>query len=249
MKKHIKKVVKWIKEQPIKGCITGSCMIGYFDNQDVDVFVYDEKSFNKILYAIEYNKDFQILDPLEKWKYDQYMTKNNDNFYKFGLITIKFTYNTCVDVNIILKKKCFNIFSVLETFDMDIIAKGYDIETKQFLDLSEKKGDKVVTWNKWNPVFYSSEVWQISRVLRQLERCFKYYKRGYNVDEVVKKYISLIEEIQNYTNIFSSESYTEQLKVRKDNTKIVKQICIKWLETHIITDEEIELLKLKIREI
>ena len=249
MKKHIKKVVKWIKEQPIKGCITGSCMIGYFDNQDVDVFVYDEKSFNKILYAMEYNKDFQILDPLEKWKYDQYMTKNNDNFYKFGLITIKFTYNTCVDVNIILKKKCFNIFSVLETFDMDIIAKGYDIETKQFLDLSEKRGDKVVTWNKWNPVFYSSEVWQISRVLRQLERCFKYYKRGYNVDEVVKKYISLIEEIQNYTNIFSSESYTEQLKVRKDNTKIVKQICIKWLETHVITDEQIELLKLKIREI
>lgn len=249
MKKHIKKVVKWIKEQPIKGCITGSCMIGYFDNQDVDVFVYDEKSFNKILYAMEYNKDFQILDPLEKWKYDQYMTKNNDNFYKFGLITIKFTYNTCVDVNIILKKRCFNIFSVLETFDMDIIAKGYDIGTKQYLDLSEKKGDKVVTWNKWNPVFYSSEVWQISRVLRQLERCFKYYKRGYNVDEVVKKYISLIEEIQNYTNIFSSESYTEQLKVRKDNTKIVKQICVKWLETHIITDEQIELLKLKIREI
>lgn len=249
MKKHIKKVVKWIKEQPIKGCITGSCMIGYFDNQDVDVFVYDEKSFNKILYAMEYNKDFQILDPLEKWKYDQYMTKDNDNFYKFGLITIKFTYNTCVDVNIILKKKCFNIFSVLETFDMDIIAKGYDIETKQFLDLSEKRGDKVVTWNKWNPVFYSSEVWQISRVLRQLGRCFKYYKRGYNVDEVVKKYISLIEEIQNYTNIFSSESYTEQLKVRKDNTKIVKQICIKWLETHVITDEQIELLKLKIREI
>ena len=249
MKKHIKKVVKWIKEQPIKGCITGSCMIGYFDNQDVDVFVYDEKSFNKILYAMEYNKDFQILDPLEKWKYDQYMTKNNDNFYKFSLITIKFTYNTCVDVNIILKKKCFNIFSVLETFDMDIIAKGYDIGTKQFLDLSEKKGNKVVTWNKWNPVFYSSEVWQISRVLRQLERCFKYYKRGYNVDEVVKKYISLIEEIQNYTNIFSSESYTEQLKVRKDNTKIVKQICVKWLETHVITDEQIELLKLKIREI
>ena len=249
MKKHIKKVIKWIKEQPIKGCITGSCMIGYFDNQDVDIFVYDEKSFNKILYAMEYNKDFQILDPLEKWKYDQYMTKNNDNFYKFGLITIKFTYNTCIDVNIILKKKCSNIFSVLETFDMDIIAKGYDIETKQFLDLSEKRGDKVVTWNKWNPVFYSSEVWQISRVLRQLERCFKYYKRGYNVDEVVKKYISLIEEIQNYTNIFSSESYTEQLKVRKDNTKIVKQICIKWLETHVITDEQIELLKLKIREI
>ena len=249
MKKHIKKVVKWIKEQPIQGCITGSCMIGYFDNQDVDVFVYDEKSFNKILYAMEYNKDFQILDPLEKWKYDQYMTKNNDNFYKFSLITIKFTYNTCVDVNIILKKKCFNIFSVLETFDMDIIAKGYDIGTKQYLDLSEKKGDKVVTWNKWNPVFYSSEVWQISRVLRQLERCFKYYKRGYNVDEVVKKYISLIEEIQNYTNIFSSESYTEQLKVRKDNTKIVKQICVKWLETHVITDEQIELLKLKIREI
>jgi hypothetical protein len=69
------------------------------------------------------------------------------------------------------------------------------------------------------------------------------------VDDVVKKYIKIINIIQNYENIFSSKNFDESLKVKKKNTKIIKQICKVWLETHEITDEQIELLKIKIREI
>lgn len=248
MKEQINNVIEWLKEQPIKGCITGSCLLDYFEGQDVDIFVYDEKSFTKLLFAMHHNPMFTILDPIEKWKFQQYIDKNQDNFYKFGLVTIKFTYNTCIPVNIIVKKNCRDIFSVMSSFDMDIIAKGYDIETKQYLNLSENL-DKKATWNKWNTAFYSSEIWQISRILRQLERCFKYYKRGYDVDEVVKKYIELIGKLQDFTNIFDSENFTEKLKITKDNTAIVKQICELWLETHEITDEQIELLKIKTKEI
>jgi hypothetical protein len=249
MEKNIKLVIEWLKEQPIRGCITGSCLLGYFEGQDVDIFVYDEKSFNKLLFAMFHDKMFQILDPLEKWKFEKYIDSPYDDFYKRGLITIKFTYNTVIPVNIILKKKCSNIFSVLSTFDIDIIAKGYDIETKQYLDLSENKDTKVATWNKWNTAFYNPELWKINKLLRQLERVFKYHKRGYNTDAVVLKYLELIERIQNLQDIFNSNNYTERLEINKKNTQIIKQICEVWLKTHEITDKQLELLKIKIKEI
>ena len=249
MKEHIDSAIAFLKEQPIKGCITGSCLLGYFEGQDIDTFCYDEKSFTKLLFAMHHNNMFQILDPLEQWKFDQYIDKNYDNYAKMGLVTIKFTYNTCIPINIILKKKATDIFSVLSSFDMDIICKGYDIETKQFLDLSENGDTKVATWNKWNTAFYTSEVWQINKILRQLERVFKYHKRGYNMDALVLKYIDLIDKIQIFTDIFTSLNYSEKLKINKSNTKILRQICVVWLETHEITEAQLELLHTKIKEI
>lgn len=249
MKEHIDYIVEYLKKQPIKGCITGSCLLGYFDNQDVDLFVYDEKSFAKILFNLQYNSSFLILDPLEQWKLDQYLNKESNNKSKFGITTIKFVYNTCVPVNIILKKNCTNIFSVISSFDMDIICKGYDIETRQYLDLSEKLPDNQATWNKWNTNFYDPELWQIGRILRQLERVIKYYKRGYNTDPVCLKYIELIDEVQKFQDIFNSDNFSEGLKIRKENSKIVKQICEIWLKTHEISDDQLKLLKEKIKEI
>lgn len=250
MKEQINNAITWLKEQPIKGCITGSCLLDqYWEGMDVDIFIYDEKSFTKLLFAMHHNPMFQILDPMEKWKFDQYINKDEATFYKFGLVTIKFTYNTCIPINIVLKKKCTDIFSVLSSFDLDIIARGYDIETKKFLDLSENKNTKIATWNKWNTAFYSSEIWQIGRVLRQLERVIKYHKRGFNTDEVVVKYIELIDRLQEYESIFSSENFNEKLKITKNNTEIVKTFCKLWLETHEITDEQLNLLREKVKEI
>lgn len=249
MKKHIDYIVEYLKNQPIKGCITGSCLLGYFEGQDIDLFVYDEKSFTKILFNLQYNSSFLILDPLEQWKLDQFLNKEYNNKSKFGITTIKFMYNTCVPVNIIFKKGCTNIFSILASFDIDIICKGYDIETRQYLDLTEKLPNKQATWNKWNPNYYDPELWQISRILRQLERIIKYYKRGYDTDPVCIKYIELIDEIQKFQDIFSSNNFSESLKVRKKNSKIVKDICKIWLKTHDISDEQLGLLKEKIKEI
>lgn len=254
MKEHIEYVIEYLKKQPVKGCITGSSLLGYFKEegsiQDVDLFVYDEKSFTKILFDLDYNKDFLILDKLEQWKLDQFVTKEYNNKASFGITTIKFMYNTCIPVNIILKRGCDDIFSVLSSFDMDVISVGYDIQTKQFLDLSgDSTKTKIVSWNKWNTNFYDPELWQISRILRQLERVIKYHKRGYNTDAVCQKYIELIDQVQNYQNIFNSDNFSEKLKIKKKNTKIVKKICEEWLRTHKITDEQLELIKTKIKEI
>ena len=249
MKEQINNAIDWIKEQPIKGCITGSCLLDYFEGQDIDCFVYDEKSFNKILFAMHHNDMFTQLDPLEKWKFEQYINRNNSTFYKFGLITIKFNYNTCVEVNVILKKKCEDIFAVLSSFDLDIICKGYDLETNQYLDLSEGLPDKTATWNKWNTAYYSSEIWAISRILRQLTRCIKYYHRGYNTDAVVIKYMELIDKLSEYESIFNSETFNDKLKVTQENIIIVKQMCEAWLNSHEMDENQLTLMEQKTKEI
>ncbi len=250
MKEQIENAITWIKMQPINGCITGSCLLEYFEGQDIDVFVYDEKSFNKILFAMHHNPMFNILDPLELWKFNEYINKDDKSFNKFGLITIKFTWNTCVNVNVVYKRKSNNIFSVLSTFDIDIITKAFDIGTQQTLDLTNgSQLTKKASWNKWNPGFYSNEIWQISRILRQLERCFKYHKRGYDTDEVVYKYLELIGNVEKFESIFNSLAFNEKLESTKHNINIMKQICNVWLQTHSISDEEMILLKETIKKL
>jgi hypothetical protein len=252
MRNQIKNVINYLKQQDIDGCITGSCLLDYFEGQDVDLFCYSEKSFTKIFYTLYHNPMFNILDKLEEWKANMFMNNADFNNTKHtsGIQTIKFTYNTCIPVNIIYKKHCNNIFAVLSSFDLNVISKGYDLKTKEYLDLTNSSVvTKIVSWNKWNPMYYSTEIWTIGRILRQLERCFKYHKRGYNTDLVIQKYIELINGLLQYQNIFSSENFSEKLKITQKNTEIIKSICEVWLQTHTITEEQIELLKLKIREL
>jgi len=253
MEEHFKKAMEWIKSQKdIKGCITGSSLLGYWpdSNQDIDVFMYNKESFTGLFYAMYHNPMFQLLDPLEIWKADKFRT-NDTNFYKKGILTIKFYWNTCIPINIILKKENSNIFSVLSNFDMDIVARGIDIESGRMLDLSEPGNidNKIATWNRWNPSYYDSEGWEVKKLLRQLDRVFKYHKRGYNTDEVVLKYMYLSDKLLILQDIFNSDNYTERLKIDKENTKIIKQTCEKWLKTHEISDKALEILKNKLKEL
>jgi hypothetical protein len=250
MEENQKQAIQWIKDQRIKGALTGSCLLGYFEGSDVDFFAYSEASFTQMFYAMYHNPMFQILDPLEVWKANKFIERKLDNYNKTKLVTIKFMYNTCLPVNIIFKSHCTDGYSVISTFDMDVIAKCYDTFIQQEIDLTYGSTvSKVVSWNKHNQNFYDPELWQISRILRQLERVIKYHKRGYNTDAVVYKYIDLIDEVQKFQDIFSSNNFSETLKIRKSNSKIVKKICEKWLETHEISDEQLELLKEKIKEV
>ena len=57
------------------------------------------------------------------------------------------------------------------------------------------------------------------------------------------------EKIHEFQNIFDSDNFSERLKIKKENTKIVKDICKIWLKTHEISDEQLEVLKTKIKEI
>lgn len=250
MKEQIENAIAYIKTIDVKGCITGSALLEYFEGQDIDIFAYNEKSFTKLYYTLSQNSMFQILDPLELWKAKSFEERDFNSKNTGGVTTIKIMYNTCVPVNIILKKNAENIFAVLSSFDMNIITKGYDLQTKKYLDLSEgSQVSKIASINSWNPAFASNEIWQISRILRQLERCIKYHKRGYNTDNVVLSYLELINKLEEYQSIFNSEAFNERLKIIQENVAILKDICNLWLKTHEISDEGLILLQQKIREI
>lgn len=247
MENIINKVLDWVKSQSnIKGCISGSSLLEYFEGQDVDIFLYDEASFTKLLYAMYYNDMFTLIEPLEQWKFKEWTNGKRLGINKIGIVTIKMKYNLAVDVNIIYKKDANNIFSVLSSFDLDIISKGYDLQTMEYLDLSKKDG-KTAHWNKWNPAFYSDNIWDISKLLRQFERCIKYHKRGYNTDNIVIKYQDMLHKLVEYESIFNSDKFDEKVKEMKKNAKIIDKIFNIWLSTHEIDDETFELLKVKIK--
>lgn len=251
MKKQINDALDYIKKQDINGCITGSVLLEIFpdSNQDIDVFVYDEASFNKLLYSMHFNSLFQLIEPIEQWKFEEWINKKQSSLKKLGLVTIKFKYNLSIDVNIIYKTKNKNVFDVISSFDLDIIAKGYDIQTKKYLDLSEGLSDKKTSWNKWNTAFYAEDIWSISRLLRQFQRCIKYHKRGYDTDEVVLKYMELLNKLVEYENIFNSVNFKEKVKDIKANSIILKNIFELWLENHKLSEEEYALLEQKIKEL
>jgi len=255
MERIISEAMEWLKnsnteDMNVHGCITGSSLIGYFpdSNQDIDVFLYDHQSFRNLYNKMYFDNKFQIIDPLEKWKFNREV--NYDEYKTQNLITIKFLYNNCLPINIILKKGKNNIFSVLSSFDMDIIAKGYDIFTNQVLDLT---GDSLITktadWNKWNTNFYTPDLWASKRLLRQLLRIIKYYKRGFDTDKVAKKYLNIIDKILEYPdNLFSKESFEEQLKEDKKKYSNMKKLIELWLETHNFSKKELEELDKLIRK-
>lgn len=231
---QIKDVIDIIKSQDINGCITGSSLIGYFENQDVDVFVYDEHSFRKVLFFMIHNDMFNIPNSSEKWKLDNYLTGKLNLFEKYDLLTIKFLYNTCVYVNIIIKKDCNNIFSVLSSFDMNFLTIGIDIYTGKILNIND---DLNASWNKWNVNYYSSDNWSFGKFTRQFIRCIKYQKRGYDTDNVVRKYIELIND-----KCKSMHMHLEKSKLYYGMLMNLSDIMDKWLSEHFIDDTQIQKL-------
>lgn len=243
MKEHIDNAVKLIKEQDIDGCITGSVMLDYFDGQDIDVFTYTKSSFTELLFFMKYNPMFQILDPLELHKFNDYTKHDKSSLESLGLVTIKFKYNLLVDVNVIYKKYNKTVFDVISNFDLDIIATGYDIKTKQTISLRQSTGMEG-TWNRWNPVFYKKDdFWSVKRLLRQFERVVKYTNRGYDLTAVTDKYISIVEETIKTENYYKTEKGTKFYNDNIEQFELVLKILNVWKQTLKMSPEELLILK------
>lgn len=242
MKSHIEDAITILKNLEINGCITGSCLLDYFEGQDVDLFVYDKSSFNKLLFFMHYNPMFTILDPLEQHKFDDYINNDKSSLEQLGLITIKFKYNLLVDINVIFKKFHKNCFDVLSNFDLDIITTGYDIKTGKTLSLRESTGNQG-TWNKWNNSFYKPDFWSTKRLLRQFERVVKYTNRGYDLSSVTDKYIELVENIISTENFYKSEKGLKYFEDTIEQFEVVLKILKAWKKDLIMTPEQQLILK------
>lgn len=255
LKEQFESALELCKNIDIDGCITGSSLLGYYNDennpQDIDIFAYSEKSFTKLYYYLYYHPMFSINDKLEQWKAEDFMNRDSD-YYKKGILTIKMLYNTCINVNIVLKKGSNNIFSVISLFDMNIICKGYDLKTKQILDLTDGSTiTRIADVNKWNTTFYDPTIWNVSKLLRQFTRNIKYSRnpRNINTDNVTKKYREILIELQEYDNIFNSDKVDVKIETVRENTKILLLIIDKWLETHVMSLEEEKLLNETLRKL
>lgn len=249
MKEQVENALEWCFNQEVAACVTGSSLLGYFEDQDIDMFAYNIPAFNQLLFAMVHDPMFIIADPKEQWKLDKWT--NCTDYYKeltYGMVSIKFKYNTCVDINLIYKSKSNNVFDVLKSFDMDIICKGYDLSSKRYLDLTSKNG-KIADWNRWNNKFTEINAWSISRLLRQFKRVIKYHDRGYNTDLVCLKYKDIMQEMLTYVDIWKSEKTREKVSSVKHKAKILIKIFNKWLEVHTLTEEELLLLDQTIKEL
>ena len=243
MQEQINAAIELLKKQNIQGCITGSCLLDYFPGQDIDVFVYSESDLTALLYFMHYNPLFQILDPLEKYKYNEYTINGKSSINSIGLITIKFKYNLCVDVNVVYRKSNNNIFDVISNFDINLICKGYDIRTKETLDLGGYTGNKIGTWNKWNKSFYNPNMWDCKRFIRQFERVVKYEQRGYNLDAVTDKYIELTEGVLQLENIYKTERGTEFYEKTIKEFQVVLALLKQYKKSKEISVEGLKILK------
>lgn len=243
MKEHIDNALKILKEQDVEGCITGSCLLDYFEGQDVDVFMYNESSFNQLLFFMHYNPMFQILDPLELHKFNNYIKNNDSSLKNLGLITIKFKYNLLVDINVIFKKFNKNLFDVISNFDLDIIATGYDIKTGKTLSLRETTG-MTGTWNKWNNSFYKEgDFWSVKRLLRQFERVIKYTQRGYDLTSVTDKYLEIVENVIKLENFYKSTKGVAFFEANIKQFEIVFEILKDWKKHQTMTNDQLLVLK------
>lgn len=242
MKEQIDNAIELIKQQDINGCITGSVLLDYFEGADIDIFMYDKSSFNKLLFFMHYNPMFTILDKLELHKFNEYINEDKSSLDSIGLITIKFKYNLCIDVNVVFKKFHKNIFDVLSNFDLDIIANGYDIKTGNYLSLRTTSGLEG-TWNKWNTSYYKCNLWSCKRLLRQFSRVVKYTERGYNLETVTDKYIALIEEILSLDNIYKTEKGSLFYEKTQKEFEIVLKILQIWKVEKKMTSENLLVLQ------
>ncbi len=242
MKEQVDNLIEILKKQDIQGCITGSCMLEYFEGADVDLFCYDEQSFIALLYYMKYDPMFTILDPLELHKFEDYTKNGKSSLESIGLVTIKFKYNLCIDVNIIFKKFHKTIFDVLSNFDLDIITTGYDIKTGKTISLRESTG-KEGTWNRWNKSFYQSDFWSTKRLLRQFERVVKYTNRGYDLSSVTDKYIELVETIISTENFYKSDKGTKYFEDTIEQFEVVLKILKAWKKDLTMTPEQQLILK------
>lgn len=242
MREQIDNCIELLKQQDVNGCITGSVMLDYFEGADIDLFMYDKSSFNKLLFFMHYNPLFNILDPLEQHKFDEYINEDKSSLESIGLITIKFKYNLCIDVNVVFKKFHKNIFDVLSNFDLDIISNGYDIKTGNYLSLRTTTGLEG-TWNKWNTSYYKCNLWSCKRLLRQFSRVVKYTERGYNLESVTDKYISLIEEILSKDNIYKTEKGTLFHEKTQKEFEIVLKILQVWKVEKKMSPENLMVLQ------
>lgn len=247
-KEKIEIAINVVKSMPIRGCITGSCLLPGFDpdawgsTPDIDVFVYSEADLVQACTLAEYTLDMKPgtgsdrSEKQERWKLGR-LFKNGLN-YKLGITTYKF-YCDGVVLNFTYKMTkehgrwvpITDAPGVLRSFDMSIVLQAYDIESKIMYDL---RPDNVpVTTAIPNPMRdHDCVMWTVSKWVRQFDRVVKYYSRGFDTRPMAEFYLKMIDECIDAGCLFDSEESHEVFDTFSEEFLVKRAIIADWLEDH-----------------
>lgn len=250
-----KETINMLKNSEISGCITGSCLIDDDDKEtwtevpDIDVFVYSEAALAEAISMLVnvHGYDFGTAEnpeyfDQEFWKYKKII---KGTLWKTGINTIK-VYKDDITINVTYRKNTSRAIDIISTFDMTIICRAYDIETKHEMDYSYKWALEYMKLNNDidpketaghivtpNPHMLHQEydIYTAKRWIRQWNRVIKYWDRGYNTLPVAKFYSKMINDVLKKGNIFNTEKSKLAWEEATKGIEEVKESIDEWIKS------------------
>lgn len=248
LKDKTARMIEVVKQMPVNGCITGSCLLPGFDPDawgsmpDVDVFVYSEADLVRACTYAEYTLGMKPgtgsdrSEQQERWKLDR-LFKNGIN-YRIGITTYKFHCDGVV-LNFTYKMvkeqgrwtPIVDAPGVLRSFDMSIVLQAYDIRSRIMYDL---RPDNVpVTTAIPNPMRdHDCVMWTVSKWVRQFDRVVKYYNRGFDTRPVARFYLEMIDKCIEAGCLFDSDESHQAFDAFSKEFIEKRAVIADWLEAH-----------------
>lgn len=239
--KKIAEAIEEIKQSDIEGCITGSCLLErdfetWNSLPDVDLFTY---STMWMAYAIswlqskgyEFGQDGSNKSKLQEQQKFIWLMENKQN--KSGMTgtvlhTVKLNRDGII-VNVSNKKYKKTVSEVINDFDMSIIMKGYDIQSKFMYDMTGTWGDPNVAHpNMLRKI--DVDLLRVAWWVRQWDRVVKYEDRGFDCRPMAVFYIELIDKVKERGNIWTSDNSQELYDKYMEEFDEMRGKISAWLE-------------------
>lgn len=241
-KDNIENWIKILKASNIDGCITGSCLLDKdFDlwdsKPDVDIFVYSDRymiyaiSNLMLRYGLKLGCDDTDRSRMQEeqklqWLFDD--KKNKSKVIGITLATIKLHADDGTIINVSCKSGCKTVADVVNSFDMTIIMKGWDILGEFQYDMTDQWGDPCVAipnkLRKTDLDMVKTAYW-----IRQFDRVIKYWQRGFDTRPMARFYIAEIDKVLKRGNIWTSDSSKEFYQEFAKEFIETREKISKWL--------------------
>lgn len=240
LKTNIQETIDMLKDSPIYGCITGSCLgeddFDAWDSEpDVDVFVYSEQA---LIHAITWLHENGFVFGTkakgsaagEQWKFDK-LLKGKLKKKGHAVTTLKLN-NAKVIVNVTWHEGRDTALDVISNFDMSIIMHAWDIQKKMDLDFRELFGQSknVAVPNPLRA--QDCEAYTIREWIRQFDRVIKYWNRGKDTRPMAKFYIDMIDEFIARDALFTSDAALDYYNEAVAEFKEQRELMVDWYNEH-----------------
>ena len=242
-KTNIDNWVKILKTSGIDGCITGSCLLDAdFDmwdsKPDVDLFVYSDRymiwAIAKLMmtYGLKFGVDDSprsMMQEEQKFKWLIEDKKNKSKVTGITLATIKLHADDGTIINVSNKAGCKNVADVINSFDMTIIMKGWDIKHGYEYDMTSQWSEpNVAVPNKLRIV--DLDLVKTAYWVRQFDRVIKYWQRGFDTRPMARFYLNQIDQVLERGNIWTSEQSEEFYESFAKEFVEMRDKISKWLK-------------------